>query len=264
MCAELALCAVLRRFQVQGLGSRLVSRFKGEMAARGVRRIVTTADNFAIGFWNQQGFTRVTMPRKEWQGIASAYSNGILMECELSSALPYTRMPQAVRACREQLLKGWESVDAPNRSEEPQEERSASPTVVWGGDFEAAAAGLSRAIATDGDHGGGMNRLAPLSIPGAPSLAGKPSRELSAAAGMAHEALPPSIRETLAGPAKPKCNKAHGLAALHTRLNAAYYVSAPQVLGDMHRMGLGKTVTTHSATRTALLAVAPPMEALAA
>ena len=68
----------------------------------------------------------------------------------------------------------------------------------------------------------------------------------------------------LAGPAKPKCNKAHGLAALHTRLNAAYYVSAPQVLGDMHRMGLGKTVTTHSATRTALLAVAPPMEALAA
>ena len=44
------------------------------------------------------GFTRVTTPRKEWQGIASAYSNGILMECELSSALPYTRMPQAVRA----------------------------------------------------------------------------------------------------------------------------------------------------------------------
>ena len=39
---------------MRGIGSRLVSHFKREMAARGVLRLVTTADNYAIGFWAQQ------------------------------------------------------------------------------------------------------------------------------------------------------------------------------------------------------------------
>ena len=68
MTAELSLCAVMRRLQVQGLGTRLVNRFKSEMVLRGVRRVLTTADNYAIGFWTQQGFSAdVTLPKPLWQ-----------------------------------------------------------------------------------------------------------------------------------------------------------------------------------------------------
>ena len=35
-----------------------MSHFKREMAARGVLRLVTTADNYAIGFWAQQAYTK--------------------------------------------------------------------------------------------------------------------------------------------------------------------------------------------------------------
>ena len=82
--------------QVQGLGTRLVNRFKGEMAARGVRFLLTTADDYAINFWAQMGFSRnVTLPRAIWRDRLEEYDGGVLMECVLHGSIPYTRMPHA-------------------------------------------------------------------------------------------------------------------------------------------------------------------------
>jgi len=273
--AELELCAVMRRFQVRGIGSRLVSHFKREMAARGVLRLVTTADNYAIGFWAQQGFTRTAAVA----GVGS-YDGGILMACQLSEAIPYTRMPQAVRACRELLLRSWEPEEAPPpdaggqlgaaprsrglesslRLLERSDESENAATLGIG--ILSATEGQGRELSLRDADGNGMGRMAKIYLADESPRMDVASRlQLAAATSQAHEALPPAVRETqarCASTSPPAPSRAHALAAHTTRTRARFYTTGPQAMAELHRYGIGAVAITHGATRAALLPLAPP------
>ena len=273
--AELELCAVMRRFQVRGIGSRLVSHFKREMAARGVLRLVTTADNYAIGFWAQQGFTRTAAVA----GVGS-YDGGILMACQLSEAIPYTRMPQTVRACRELLLRSWEPEEAPppdaggqlgaaprsrelesslRRLEHSDESEDA---ITLGIGILSAAKGQGRDLTVRDADGNGMGRMTTMDLADeSPRMDDASRLQLAAATSQAHQALPPAVRETQArraGTSPPPPSRAHALAAHTTRTRARFYTTGPQAMAELHRYGIGAVAITHGATRAALLPLAPP------
>jgi len=228
--AELELCGVQPGLQVGGIGSRLVSHFKREMAARGVLRLVTTADNYAIGFWAQQGFT----PTAEVAGVGS-YDGGILMACQLSEAIPYTRMPQVVRACHRLLLRSWEPEEAPP-----------------GGQLGGAG---PRSLGSDSspfpfDWAAGLDRSLP-------RMAGASRRLFADATSQAHEALSPAVLWR-AGTTLPQ-SPAAALRMLTERTERGMYGTREHVLADIHRLGIG-CFAAGGAMRAALEAAEVPAE----
>ena len=67
--AELAFCVVAQEMHRSGLGTRMMNQLKALLVGERVFRVLTYADNFAIGFFRQHGFSRpVTLPQDEWKG----------------------------------------------------------------------------------------------------------------------------------------------------------------------------------------------------
>jgi histone acetyltransferase len=65
--AELAFCVVSTAAQVQGLGTRLMNRFKAQLVSDGCLHILTYADNSAIGFFKQHGYSSaIGLPDVRW------------------------------------------------------------------------------------------------------------------------------------------------------------------------------------------------------
>lgn len=102
---EIAFCAVTANEQVKGFGTRLMNYTK-EFAKSKDRlgAFLTYADNAAVGYFKKQGFSpSVTLPRDKWFGYIKDYDGGTLMECRLSSRIPYTAIPNMLRAQRAAL-----------------------------------------------------------------------------------------------------------------------------------------------------------------
>ena len=90
--AELAFCVVAQEMQVQGLGTRMMNQLKALLVGERVFRVLTYADNFAIGFFRQHGFSRpVTLPQDEWKGRIAEYEGGQMMEAILHATTPTPR-----------------------------------------------------------------------------------------------------------------------------------------------------------------------------
>lgn len=52
----------------------------------GLTHFLTYADNYAIGYFRKQGFTKhVSMPPERWVGYIKDYDGGTLMECTVAS-----------------------------------------------------------------------------------------------------------------------------------------------------------------------------------
>lgn len=58
--AEIAFCAVSASQQVKGYGTKLMNLFKMHAVTEGVEYFITYADNYAIGYFKKQGFTKVS------------------------------------------------------------------------------------------------------------------------------------------------------------------------------------------------------------
>ena len=66
------------------------------------RYFLTYADNYAIGYFKKQGFTKFqTMPKDRWQGFIKAYDGGTLMECEINQKINYRAIDMMIALQRE-------------------------------------------------------------------------------------------------------------------------------------------------------------------
>ena len=58
---------------------------------------LTYADNYAIGYFKKQGFTKtLTLDRKRWLGYIKDYDGGTPMECVIHPRINYLKVPDMV------------------------------------------------------------------------------------------------------------------------------------------------------------------------
>ncbi|KAJ4456857.1 putative UDP-N-acetylglucosamine pyrophosphorylase [Paratrimastix pyriformis] len=95
---EIAFCAVDANEQVRGYGTRLMNHLKEYSKSLGLRFLLTYADNFAIGYFRKQGFTReITTPREIWGGYVKDYDGSTMMECLLYPTINYLTISDMIQ-----------------------------------------------------------------------------------------------------------------------------------------------------------------------
>lgn len=96
--AEIAFCAVTGNEQVKGIGSRLMNHLKDYCQTVGVFRFLTYADNYAIGYFKKQGFTKeISLEEKKFKGYIKDYDGGTLMECVIRPDIDYLDIPRMLK-----------------------------------------------------------------------------------------------------------------------------------------------------------------------
>lgn len=103
--AEIAFCAVNASHQVKGYGTKLMNLVKAHGAATGIEYFITYADNYAIGYFKKQGFTKnISMPKGRYTGLIKEYDGGTPMECYVHPSIPFTRIHEMLDAQRDFIL----------------------------------------------------------------------------------------------------------------------------------------------------------------
>jgi histone acetyltransferase len=105
--AEIVFLAISSDQQVKGYGAHLMAHLKDYVKATSpVMHFLTYADNYAIGYFKKQGFTKeITLDKRIWMGYIKDYEGGTIMQC---SMLPRVRYLESERM----LLKQKETVKA--------------------------------------------------------------------------------------------------------------------------------------------------------
>ena len=80
--AEIVFCAITSSEQVKGYGSHLMNHLKDHVRRTSpIEHFLTYADNYAIGYFKKQGFTReITLDRSIWVGYIKDYEGGTIMQ----------------------------------------------------------------------------------------------------------------------------------------------------------------------------------------
>ncbi|KAK4041549.1 histone acetyltransferase [Parachaetomium inaequale] len=109
--AEIVFCAISSDQQVKGYGAHLMSHLKDYVKATSdVMHFLTYADNYAIGYFKKQGFTKeITLDKSVWMGYIKDYEGGTIMQCTMLPRIRYLEMGRM-------LLKQKESVQAKIRA----------------------------------------------------------------------------------------------------------------------------------------------------
>ncbi|KAF3073406.1 Histone acetyltransferase GCN5, partial [Trichoderma lentiforme] len=109
--AEIVFCAISSDQQVKGYGAHLMSHLKDYVKATSdVMHFLTYADNYAIGYFKKQGFTKeITLPKHVWMGYIKDYEGGTIMQCSMLPRIRYLEMGRM-------LLKQKECVQAKIRA----------------------------------------------------------------------------------------------------------------------------------------------------
>lgn len=83
--AEIVFCAISSTEQVRGYGAHLMNHLKDYVRATSpIKHFLTYADNYAIGYFKKQGFTKeVTLDKSVWMGYIKDYEGGTLMQCTM-------------------------------------------------------------------------------------------------------------------------------------------------------------------------------------
>jgi len=104
--AEIAFCAITASEQVKGYGTLLMNRLKQQVKRAGqLTHFLTYADNYAIGYFKKQGFSKaLLLPRERWYGYIKDYDGGTLMECYVHPTVDFTSVPEMLAAQRAFVL----------------------------------------------------------------------------------------------------------------------------------------------------------------
>lgn len=95
--AEIAFCAITATEQVKGYGTLLMNHLKEQAKREGLRYFLTYADNYAIGYFRKQGFSKTLgMPRSQWTGYIKDYDGAHLMECYVHPTINYLDIPNMI------------------------------------------------------------------------------------------------------------------------------------------------------------------------
>ncbi|OAG31658.1 histone acetyltransferase [Nematocida displodere] len=116
---EIVFCAVSSDSQIKGYGEFMMNMFKKtvkeefskETKARGGARapsdpiyLLTYADNYAIGYFKKQGFTK-EITFTQWQGRIKDYEGGTLMQGKILTTIDYTNIYTMLLKRREALIR---------------------------------------------------------------------------------------------------------------------------------------------------------------
>ena len=123
--AEIVFCAISSDQQVKGYGAHLMSHLKDYVKATSdVMHFLTYADNYAIGYFKKQGFTKeITLDRPKWMGYIKDYEGGTIMQC---SMLPRIRYLESGRLLLKQKAAVHAKIRAVSKSYEIHQ-----PPAVW-------------------------------------------------------------------------------------------------------------------------------------
>ncbi|KAJ9119037.1 hypothetical protein QFC22_003528 [Naganishia vaughanmartiniae] len=95
--AEIVFCAVESTEQIRGYGSFLMNQVKDHVrqAHPTITHFLTYADNYAIGYFKKQGFSKeITFPRERWVGYIKDYDSANLMMCKMVPRVKYADVHQ--------------------------------------------------------------------------------------------------------------------------------------------------------------------------
>mmetsp|Transcript_14518 Transcript_14518/g.35382 ORF Transcript_14518/g.35382 Transcript_14518/m.35382 type:complete len:407 (+) Transcript_14518:487-1707(+) len=104
--AEIVFLAVTGKEQVKGYGRRMMNNLKEHVKREGIEYFLTYADNYAIGFFKKQGFSKeISMPKSRWIGFIKDYDGGTLMECRINHKVSYLNIPAVIAAQRNRVYQ---------------------------------------------------------------------------------------------------------------------------------------------------------------
>ncbi|KAJ1978224.1 histone acetyltransferase [Dimargaris verticillata] len=92
--AEIVFCAISSSEQVQGYGSHLMNHLKDYILGHtNARFFLTYADNYAIGYFKKQGFTKeISLDKSIWMGYIKDYEGGTIMQCSMIPRIRYLEL----------------------------------------------------------------------------------------------------------------------------------------------------------------------------
>jgi len=94
--AEIVFCAISSSEQVRGYGAHMMNHFKDYVKNTSqIMHFLTYADNYAIGYFKKQGFTKtISLPKEQWMGYIKDYEGGTLMQCTMVPKIRYLDGPK--------------------------------------------------------------------------------------------------------------------------------------------------------------------------
>ncbi|XP_075982048.1 gcn5 acetyltransferase isoform X2 [Anticarsia gemmatalis] len=104
--SEIVFCAVTSNEQVKGYGTHLMNHLKDYHIRNNILHFLTFADEFAIGYFKKQGFSKdIKLPRPMYNGYIKDYEGATLMHCELNPRIVYTQFTSVIRRQKEIVKK---------------------------------------------------------------------------------------------------------------------------------------------------------------
>ncbi|EFX74096.1 hypothetical protein DAPPUDRAFT_307456 [Daphnia pulex] len=99
---EIVFCAVTSSEQVKGYGTHLMNHIKDYHIKHNVLHFLTFADEYAIGYFKKQGFSKeIKLPKSVYNGYIKDYEGATLMGCELNPRIIYTEFTAIIRKQKE-------------------------------------------------------------------------------------------------------------------------------------------------------------------
>nr|CCA25635.1 histone acetyltransferase putative [Albugo laibachii Nc14] len=115
--AEIAFCAINAADQVRGYGTRLMNHLKEHVKTQGINYFLTYADNYAIGYFKKQGFSKVvSQPKTNWFGYIKDYDGGTLMECLIYTQFNYLKTASLIHKQRMVCKKIYQKLQKRSRA----------------------------------------------------------------------------------------------------------------------------------------------------
>jgi len=118
--SEIVFCAVTSNEQVKGYGTHLMNHLKDYHIRNGIHHFLTFADEFAVGYFKKQGFSKdLKLAKSVYGGYIKDYEGATLMGCELNPKIVYVEFTAVVRRQKEILKKLVERKQAEIRKVHP-------------------------------------------------------------------------------------------------------------------------------------------------
>lgn len=104
--AEIVFCAVSSDQQVKGYGAHIMAHLKDYVKATSpIMFFLTYADNYAIGYFKKQGFTKeITLEKSIWMGYIKDYEGGTIMQCSMLPKIRYLQVPRMLQKQKEAVM----------------------------------------------------------------------------------------------------------------------------------------------------------------
>uniref|UniRef100_A0A4W5RN44 Histone acetyltransferase n=1 Tax=Hucho hucho TaxID=62062 RepID=A0A4W5RN44_9TELE len=103
---EIVFCAVTSNEQVKGYGTHLMNHLKEYHIKHSILYFLTYADEYAIGYFKKQGFSKdIKVTKSRYLGYIKDYEGATLMECELNPRIPYTELSHIIKRQKEIIKK---------------------------------------------------------------------------------------------------------------------------------------------------------------